>query len=77
MSPSIPTFRPWYRRAFEARWGALQQAVASRATALHELDAHTLRDIGLDTSEFASVQAESRGIATKSRLRIIRTAAHA
>jgi hypothetical protein len=57
---SIPTFRPWYRRALDA---LIDRALAlpPDATDLRDLDARTLADIGIDASEIDSIDAESRG----------------
>ncbi len=44
--------------------------VAARGASLHELDARTLADIGIDASEIASVDAEARGATARTRLRI-------
>ena len=39
--------------------------------ALHELDAHTLRDLGFDRSELVSVAAEVSGDAEVTRARLL------
>lgn len=41
------------------------------APPLHELDRRTLADIGIDASEIASIEAEARGQAPLTRLRIV------
>lgn len=72
MTPSIATWRPWYHRFFEALRRTLRFAPAApRATPLHELDTRTLHDIGIDASEIASIEAESRGQARLTRRRIV------
>jgi hypothetical protein len=49
---------------------AWRRHVAARSASLHELDARTLADIGIDASEIASVDAEARGATARTRLRI-------
>jgi hypothetical protein len=71
---SIPTFRPWYRRALDA---LVDRALAlpRDATDLRDLDARTLADIGVHPSEIESIEAESRGprwAVTRRRLALAR-----
>lgn len=56
---TIATRRPWYRRLIDV---ALDHLLAHGrpATPLQGLDARTLADIGIDASEIASIEAESR-----------------
>jgi hypothetical protein len=70
----LPTWRPWYQRLFEfacAQWARRIRISSVRHPSLSELDARTLRDIGIDVSELASIQAESQGRAEVTRLRIL------
>jgi hypothetical protein len=57
---AIATHRPWYRRLIER---ALDRLLTHgrKAAPLHGLDARTLADIGVDASEIASIETESRG----------------
>lgn len=57
---SIPTFRPWYRRALDA---LIERAATLRRSAveLRTLDARALADIGVHPSEIGSIEAEARG----------------
>lgn len=48
-------------------WKLLQRR---RTASLHELDARTLADIGVDASEISSIDAESQGRSRVTRLRI-------
>ncbi len=52
---------------------ALQWFAARRpaAQSLHEVDARTLADIGVDPSELASIEAESHGLSALTRRRIV------
>lgn len=59
-------------QAIHQRW---QRACTE--SALRELDARALRDIGLDRSEIASMAAESHGAVPASRIRVIRYSAQA
>lgn len=43
----------------------------SAAQSLHEVDARTLADIGIDPSELASIEAESHGRSALTRRRIV------
>jgi uncharacterized protein YjiS (DUF1127 family) len=52
-------------RRLAARWRA------HRLSRLAELDARALADIGIDRSEFASIEAEARGDTLRTRLRIV------
>jgi uncharacterized protein YjiS (DUF1127 family) len=56
--------------------GALLQMLRKRRrlASLRELDARALADIGVDASELASIEAESRGHSHLTRLRIARVA---
>jgi uncharacterized protein YjiS (DUF1127 family) len=45
---------------------------AGTESALNELDARTLRDIGLDRSEISSLAAEAHGVVPATRIRAIR-----
>lgn len=47
---------------------------ARRHSSLRELDARGLADIGVDASEFGSIEAESSGETLVTRLRIARVA---
>ena len=53
-------------------WVRVRFAPGPRA--LHQLDHRTLVDIGVDASEIASIEAESRGSAELTRLRIVNQA---
>jgi len=46
----------------------------SRTASLHELDARSLADIGVDVSEISSIDAEARGVSGVTRLRIAQAA---
>ncbi len=48
-----------------------QRATRPRCASLHDASADLLRDLGVDRSEIASVQAEARGLASPSRLRVV------
>ena len=69
MAPTISTWRPWYRRAMDALQDLHRRY--SEDAALHRLDPRTLADIGVDASELASIEAESRAQAPLTRLRIV------
>ena len=56
---TITTRSPWYRRLVERALDHLLSPAVS--SSLHELDARTLADIGVDASEIGSIEAESRG----------------
>ena len=75
MTPTLVTRSPWPLIAFEAVRAALRnrprRTDTPRAEPLHELDARTLRDIGVDASEVTSIEAEARGDADVTRLRIV------
>jgi uncharacterized protein YjiS (DUF1127 family) len=58
-------------RPVVAWWKRRQQASATY-TALSELDARTLRDLGFDRSELSSVAAEIAGDVRSTRVRTIR-----
>jgi uncharacterized protein YjiS (DUF1127 family) len=60
-TPSLPLLRD--------ALAALRRRVR-RDRELHELDARTLADIGIDASEIGSIDAESRGLARLTRRRI-------
>jgi hypothetical protein len=57
---TITTRSPWYRRLVERALDHLLSPSTASAS-LHELDARTLADIGVDASEIASIEAEARG----------------
>jgi hypothetical protein len=77
-TPVLPTWRPWHRRLFELACAHLAGLSWTRVrhAALDELDARTLRDIGVDGSELGSIQAESGGRAQVTRLRILLRRGH-
>lgn len=72
--PAIALGRVARRGALAARravrWVAARRAASQRLRQLHELDARTLRDLGLTRSELASVVAEADGNADRTRRRI-------
>lgn len=78
MTPTLATRPPWHLFTFDALRAAVREALhraqrwigAPRVASLCELDARTLRDIGVDASEIASIDAEARGHADVTRLRI-------
>jgi uncharacterized protein YjiS (DUF1127 family) len=53
--------------AIRDRWQHARTEVA-----LQELDAHMLRDIGLDRSEISSMAAEWHGVVPATRIRVLR-----
>lgn len=55
----------------------LQKANAARGASLRELDARTLADIGIDASEFGSIDAEWHRAAAITRRRIAVQPSHA
>jgi uncharacterized protein YjiS (DUF1127 family) len=61
-------------RSFAALPAALLQWFTARgrsSQSLHDVDARTLADIGVDPSELASIEAESRGRSAITRRRIV------
>jgi len=69
---SLPTRRHWASRLVAPlidAWRAWRDQ--PRPTRLHELDARTLADLGLDASERSSVHTEAEGLAMQTRRRII------
>lgn len=68
MPPVIRLHRRWTTRLRE-HLSRLWRS-GGRAVDLHELDARTLADLGLDRSEVTSVLAEARREASATRLRI-------
>jgi uncharacterized protein YjiS (DUF1127 family) len=75
MTPVLNTYRPWHQRLVDFFRDHLL-APSGRAS-LHQLDRRTLADIGIDASEIASIEAEARGHARVTRLRIVAAARHA
>jgi uncharacterized protein YjiS (DUF1127 family) len=59
MNPITTAVSAWWRR---------RSLIRDTELALGQLDARTLRDLGLDRSEVASVAAEAAGIAERHRL---------
>lgn len=68
MTPTLPTWRPWYRRAIDSCAAAWRR---SNERALYQLDARTLADIGIHRSEIASIEAEATARVPLTRLRIV------
>ena len=80
MTPTISLSRPAPWRALQALAELLRQCRAAwrrqsearqAHLALRELDAHTLRDLGLDRSELGSLVAEIGGQAGPTRVRVL------
>jgi hypothetical protein len=74
----LRTWRPWHQRVFDfarAQWARLTR-IGVRHPTLGELDAHTLRDIGIDASELAFILADWQGRADATRLRILLGQSH-
>lgn len=63
----IPTHRPLHLRLLALARELLEHGARSP---LHELDPHTLTDIGISASEIDSIEAEAQGRARLTRLRI-------
>lgn len=72
MNTTVPCLsRPWrlIARLRDMRWQRFAGALC-RADGWREVDAHTLRDLGVDASEFGSIAAEAAGAAPGMRRRI-------
>ena len=69
----IPTRRPLVRRLLTL----VREHFSPASTSLRALDRGTLADLGIDTSEIASIEAESHGRAHPTRLRIVDVRPHA
>jgi uncharacterized protein YjiS (DUF1127 family) len=69
--PAVP--RPRHLQPLAALWrdivGSWRHAVASRR--YEHIDDATLRDIGVSRSELSSFDAEARGLAEPTRVRVI------
>jgi hypothetical protein len=78
MTTGLRTWRLWHRPLVEWACGAIERLsrVRVRHSSFGELDARTLRDIGIDGSELASIKAESEGRAQTTRLRILQGPGH-
>ena len=74
MTPTLNTYRPWYRRIVEDALAQWRQQRAMQA--LRELDSRTLADIGIDASELSSIGAEAFGHGVITRRRVIRSLHH-
>jgi hypothetical protein len=78
MTTVLRTWRLWHRPLVEWACGAIERPsrMSVRHSSLGELDARTLRDIGIDGSELASIRAESQGRAQMTRLWILQGPGH-
>lgn len=72
MTPTVlSTWRPWHQRLFDLAQAWAASLPRPRHEKIDALSAHALRDIGIDASEVASINAQSWGRAGLSRLRIV------
>jgi hypothetical protein len=78
MTTVLRTWRLWHQPLVERACRAIERLSRMRVrhSSLGELDARTLRDIGIDGSELASIKAESEGRAQTTRLRILQGPGH-
>jgi hypothetical protein len=72
---SLPTLRALIARLFAAALVPARRL--GRGDDLAVLDDRMLADIGVSRSEIASIEAESRGVAGRTRLRIVAEPRHA